>query len=369
MSGRIVNEYAPPTVSPPGATLEEALKERGMSQAELAERTGRPKKTVNEIVKGLAAITPETAIQFERVLGIPASFWNTRQQHYEESIAKAQSERKLLGCVDWQKNFPVMQMVRLGWLPPAHSRIEKLENLLRFFRIGSPDEWEMTLVAPRMGTAFRESRAFQTNRFALSAWIRRGEIEASEMECNRFDREVFESSLREARGMIRSLAEGFDEDLVRLCAKAGVAVVFVPLIKGVHAWGATRWLPGERAMILLSLRGKYEDIFWFSFFHEAAHLLLHGKKNVFVEEDGGERDGAERDADVFARDFLIQPSLWKAFMEANQSFSPNRIKAFASEVEISPAIVVGRLQHEARIERSQLNELRRKMEISAERDS
>lgn len=368
MSARIGNEYAPRTVSPPGTTLEEALKERGMSQAEFAERTGRPKKTINEIVKGLAAITPETAIQFERVLGIPASFWNARQQHYEESIAKAQSEKKLLGYIDWQKNFPVSQMVRIGWLPQVHTGIEKLETLLRFFRIGSPDEWEKTLVAPRMGTAFRESKAFQTNRFALSAWLRRGEIEASEMECDPFDRQDFESSLKHVRGMVRSLTEGFEQDMVRICARAGVAVVFAPLIKGVHAWGATRWLPGERAMILLSLRGKYEDIFWFSFFHEAAHLLLHGKKNVFVEENGGERDGAELEADAFARDLLIQPSMWKTFAEASPSFSEGSVKSFALAARVSPAIVVGRLQHEGRIERSHLNELRRKIDFSTQRD-
>jgi HTH-type transcriptional regulator/antitoxin HigA len=368
MSARIENEYAPRTVSPPGATLEEALKERGMSQAEFAERTGRPKKTINEIVRGQAAITPETAIQFERVLGIPASFWNARQQHFDESIARAQAERKLLGHVDWQKGFPVSQMVGLGWIPRTHSPVEKLEALLRFFRIGSPDEWEGTLSAPRMGTAFRESKAFQTNRFALSAWLRRGEIEASEMECDPFDRQVFEGSLKHARGLVRSLAEGFDNDVVRLCAKAGVAVVFVPLIKGVHAWGATRWLPGERAMILLSLRGKFEDVFWFSFFHEAAHLLLHGKKNVFVEENRGERDGAELEADAFAKDFLIQPSIWKTFVEIHPSFSPSNVKAFALAAGVSPAIVVGRLQHEQRIERSHMNELRRKMDFPAQRD-
>jgi HTH-type transcriptional regulator/antitoxin HigA len=368
MSARIENEYAPRTVSPPGATLEEALNERGMSQAEFAERTGRPKKTINEIVRGLAAITPETAIQFERVLGIPASFWNARQQHYEESIARIEAEKKLLCHVDWQKKFPVSQMARLGWIPRKHSQVEKLETLLHFFRIGSPDEWEGTLVAPRMGTAFRESRAFQTNRFALSAWLRRGEIEASVMECDPFNRQAFEESLKQARSLSRSLAERFDNDLVRLCAKAGVAVVFVPLIEGVHAWGATRWLPGERAMILLSLRGKYEDIFWFSFFHEAAHLLLHGKRNVFVEEDGTERDGAEREADAFARDFLIQPSIWRTFVEMHQSFSPAKVREFASAAGVSPAIIVGRLQHEERIERSRLNGLRRKMEFSTQKE-
>jgi HTH-type transcriptional regulator/antitoxin HigA len=369
MNARIENEYVPTTVSPPGVTLEEALKERDMSQAEFAERTGRPKKTINEIVRGQSAITPETAIQFERVLGIPASFWNSRQQHFDESIAWMQAERNLLKHVGWQKNFPVSHMVRHGWIPRTHAPVEKLEALLRFFRIGSPDEWEGTLTALRMGTAFRKSRAFQTNRFALSAWLRRGEIEASEMDCEPFDRNVFEGSLKLARGLTRSLAERFDDELVRLCARAGVALVFVPLIKGVHAWGATRWLPGKRAMILLSLRGKFEDLFWFSFFHEAAHILLHGKGDVFVEEIGGRGDGAEREADLFARDFLIHPSLWNTFMESNRSFSESVVLAFASVAGVSPGIVAGRLQHEGLIERSKMNDLRRKIVFETQKDA
>ena len=368
MSGRIDNEYAPRTVSPPGATLEEALKERGMSQAELSERTGRPKKTINEIVRGSAAITPETAIQLERVLGIPASFWNARQRYFEESIARQEAEEKLLCHVDWQNKFPVSQMARLGWIPRKHTRVEKLETLLHFFRIGSPDEWEGTLLAPRMGTAFRDSRAFQTDRFALSAWIRRGEIVASQMACEPFDRKTFEECLKKARTFVVSPLEGLDDALIRLCAKAGVAVVFVPLIKGVHAWGATRWLPGERAMVLLSLRGKYEDIFWFSFFHEAAHLLMHGKKSVFVEEDGRGRDGAEQEADEFARNLLIPSSVWTAFVEGRRSFSLHDVREAASAAGLSPAIVVGRLQHEERIQRSSMNALRRRIEFAVQRE-
>lgn len=58
-----------------------------MSQAELAEQTGIPKKTINEIINGKAAITPETALQFERVLGTPASFWNNRERRYQEAQA------------------------------------------------------------------------------------------------------------------------------------------------------------------------------------------------------------------------------------------------------------------------------------------
>ncbi len=72
MSNPIQNQYTPDVVSPPGETLLEILEDRGMSQAELAERTGRPKKTINEIIKGKAALTPETAIQL-------SAFWARRQ--------------------------------------------------------------------------------------------------------------------------------------------------------------------------------------------------------------------------------------------------------------------------------------------------
>ncbi len=91
-------QYIPDFVSPPGETLLEVLETRGMSQAELAERTGRPKKTINEIIKGKTAITPETALQFEFVLGVPARFWNQREQNYREFLAR---QRENLKQRDW----------------------------------------------------------------------------------------------------------------------------------------------------------------------------------------------------------------------------------------------------------------------------
>src|ERR1700691_2806056 len=95
MNDVLKNQYLPESVSPPGETLLEVLTTRGMSQAELADRTGRPTKTINEIVKGKAAITPETAIQFELVLGVPASFWNNREQHYRETLARKREAESL----------------------------------------------------------------------------------------------------------------------------------------------------------------------------------------------------------------------------------------------------------------------------------
>ena len=67
---------------PPGEYLEEVLEELGLNQAEVARRMGRPPQAVNEIIKGEKAITPETSIQLEKVLGVPAYIWVGLEAEY-----------------------------------------------------------------------------------------------------------------------------------------------------------------------------------------------------------------------------------------------------------------------------------------------
>jgi HTH-type transcriptional regulator/antitoxin HigA len=82
------NEFIPDYAVRPGLTLLETIDALGMSQAELAERTGRQKKTINEITKGKATITPETALQFERVLCVPTSFWNNLERNCQAAMIR-----------------------------------------------------------------------------------------------------------------------------------------------------------------------------------------------------------------------------------------------------------------------------------------
>jgi len=129
------SSFQPNYAIPPGETLRETLEFIGMTQAELAERTGRPKKTINEIISGKAAITAETALQFERVLGIPASFWNNLERNYQETIARLREDEKLRSQVEWFKNFPITAMTKAGWLPKENSSIKKLKAVLNFFGV------------------------------------------------------------------------------------------------------------------------------------------------------------------------------------------------------------------------------------------
>lgn len=360
MGNKIVNEYRPYAVSHPGETLLDLIEEKNMSQAELSERTGRPKKTINEIVKGKSSITPETALQLERVLGVPASFWNNRQKRYDEYAAREAEKRNFSKKERWMDSFPVKEMITRGWIRESTDKIEQLNEILKFFGVNSPDEWSLLWVKPSV--VYRKSKAFITKPEAASVWLRRGELMAEGIDCEDYNKNVFKNALTAITRFTVEKPDFFEKRMIQLCAEAGVALVFVPPLRGVPVYGITRWLNPNKALIQLSLRGKYEDIFWFTFFHEAAHILLHGKRDVFIEAEN-HKDEKELQADSFARDFLIPQEQWKRFLRKNAGISKKTVAEFAAELKISSAIVIGRLQHENIIPHSHLNELRRKFDF------
>lgn len=350
------NQYAPDSVSPPGETLLEVLESRRMSQAELADRTGRPTKTINEIIKGKAAITPETALQFELVLGIPATFWNSRERNYREFLAKAKEIERLGAQTDWLDSIPHRAMVAAGWLPASPDKSERLLNVLMFFGVASPSSWSE--VWKNQHVAFRQSSRFEIDPGAVAAWLRKGELEAQLIHREDYDSSRFREALLTIRSLTRELPENFAQIVVNECSRAGVCVVFVPELPRTRVWGATRWLSGTCALIQLSLRYRSDDHLWFTFFHEAGHVLLHGKRGFFIDRDEQMTDEKESEADAFARDWLIPMDSYRTFKRRG-AISCAAISRFAYELGIAAGIVVGRLHHDGLLPRTQCNELKK----------
>ena len=354
----IKNQYNPDFVSPPGETLLETLEFIGMSQAEFAERTGRPKKTINEIIRGKAAITPETALQFEKVLGVSAGFWINREQNYQEWLARDQERSSFEKFLTWIDQFPVKEMINLGWIKQQEESLSQLNELLRFFGIASPHQWNA--VTNDLSLAFRRSPAYKAEPVIISAWLRKGEVEAQSIDCEPFDADKFKKTLDEIRPLTNESPDVFVTRTVELCAKAGVAVVFVHELRKLRTNGATRWLNPNKALIQLSLLYKTDDHLWFTFFHEAGHILLHGKRDIFLEEDNQTND-KEDEANRFAADWLIPSSAYKEFHPKGSHFSKAEISEFAKSIGIAPGIVVGRLQHDGRIPMQNCNDLKQKL--------
>ena len=90
---RLAPGLAPAQPVPPGATLRRELAARGMSQRKLARAMGRPVQAVNSIVLGRKALTPRTALELERVLGIPAHVWTRLEADYRLALERLRMDR------------------------------------------------------------------------------------------------------------------------------------------------------------------------------------------------------------------------------------------------------------------------------------
>ncbi|MBI4590534.1 MAG: HigA family addiction module antidote protein [Candidatus Rokubacteria bacterium] len=341
---------------PPGELLAETLDAMNLSQAELARRMGRPVQAINEIVRGSKEITPETAIQLERVLGVPAHVWLGLEAEYRHTKARLDDRKRLAAEADLPAAKLYRPLVRLGWLPKTRDKIEQIARLLDFFGVGS-----LRNIPEAEAAAYRLSRTKTAQPEALAAWLRKGELEAEKIATAPFNEDRLRNFLPELRQLTMKAPRIFESHVKKALSDCGVALVLLPHLPKTHAHGATRWSSPEKALVQLSLRGKWADIFWFSLFHELGHVLLHGRKQVYIEWSDGDQDEPEVQADRFARDQLIAPDVYQAFLD-KRGFSATAVAAFARNQGIHPGIVVGRLQHEGHVPYSQLNHLRTRFE-------
>jgi addiction module HigA family antidote len=351
-------EFAPDWVAIPGESINDLLQERGWTQADLATRTGFTTKHVNLLLKGKAPISEETALRLERVLGSTARFWLNLEAQYREHVARQESVRALAQHIVWLKELPLSEMVKFGWVRKAGDKAQQVFECLRYFGVADVDAWREQYERPV--AAYRASEKLTRTPAAVSAWLRYGERTAEDMRLGEFDRDEFESTLKKIRALtVERDPKVFIPRLTEECSRVGVAVVFAPAPKGCPVSGATKWLGTSKALIMLSLRGKTDDKLWFSFFHEAGHLMKHGKRMTFLDILGedGLNPNEEREADAYARDVLIPPSDFKA-LSAHTMFSERTIREFAERIGVSAGIVLGRLQFEGRIGWQQFNHLK-----------
>ncbi|TDQ35309.1 HigA family addiction module antitoxin [Aureibacillus halotolerans] len=348
-------------IIPPGETLLETIEELDITQVELAKRTGRPVKTINEIIKGKTKITPDTALQFERVLGVPASLWNNLEKDYRELLAKEEDKKNLKNSVDFLDEFPIKEMIRNGWIKHKENDFNQVEELFEFFGVASVTSWE-SFWEPQV--SFRKSTALKADKYAVIAYLRKAEIEAHKIDCSPYKSGDFRKIIEQIRGLTKEKnPDIFIPKIVESCASAGVAVVFLPELKGTRLSGATKWLNKDKAMIVLSARHKTNDHLWFTFFHEAGHVLLHNKKSTFVEGNANyEDDENEQEANKFSADILIPEDKYDKFTNSNTTLSAEKVTKFADQIGIHPGIVVGRLQRDKILPYSHLNKLKERYE-------
>jgi HTH-type transcriptional regulator/antitoxin HigA len=357
MDKRIGNDYQPDYTVSPGEVLSEELDALGMSQQELASRTGLTPKHIVSIAKARSPITPETAIKFERALGLAAEFWLNLESRYQEVLARLKDEESLEHDLPWLDSFPVAEMVRLGWIKKHKNSKGMLIEILRFFGVAGASQWNdvWTPLKDVKRSKFRGSNDYG----AISAWLRRGEIVAAGMECSHFNRHVFRNSITKIRSATASGPNVFLSAMRELSAVSGVAVVFLPELPKAKINGAAYWLRSNKALICLSFRHETDDKIWMAFLQEAGHLLLHGKKRLSLDDDlECWSDNKTTDAKNFAEQEAIPGREFVAFVSVGD-FTKQAICTFAKEISIAPGVVVNQLQTRGLISRAKLNDLKK----------
>ncbi len=355
MDNKAEREYAPDYAVTPGEMLGYEMENRGMTQQELTRRTGASSKHINELLKAKAPISPAMAVKLERALGMPAQYWLNLEANYQVVVAKLAEEQQLEKDLDWLEKIPYNAMVKQDWLDKVKDKKARLIEVLRFFGIANVAQWDE--MWPKVRIAYRQTQAHEVLPEAVSAWLRQGEIEANKIDASSFDKQVFKDALASIRDLTLKAPPVFIPALVERCAAAGVAVVFVPMLPKTGISGATRWINKDKAIIQLSLRYKSDDHLWFTFFHEAGHILLHGKKTLFLESTNGLNSEQEDKANSFASEALIPVKKLNTFLAENEVTRENIIM-FAEEIGLAPGIVVGQLQHKEELPHHSCNDLK-----------
>jgi HTH-type transcriptional regulator / antitoxin HigA len=341
----LTNQYSPDIVFHPATTLNEKLEEMGMSRKEFALRTGKPEKTIIAVLKEESSLTPEMAILFENVTQIPAQFWINKQARYNEYIARKKHEEAIAQASEWAKQFPYSEMAKHKWVVATRNAKKKTINLLNYFGVASHRAWEKLYVETELKVAAYTSLKQSHQPHAISAWLRQGELQAKQINAPVFDVKKLKSNIPAMRQLMVKQPVDFFKQLQILCLNAGVVLLFTPKLPKVPLSGSTRWL-NNTPLIQLTARYKKNDSFWFTFFHELGHIILHGKKYISLKniDFAAAAPEKEEEAHQFAVELTFTNGQEKKLLE-NKTLTEQDIIDYAVKFNTHPAMIIGRLQH------------------------
>lgn len=343
-------------VYPPGETISDVLADKSMSISDFASMLGNSLAFVQSLISGQERITEPLAHKLSNILGSTSSFWLKRERRYVEFLELLNAP---ISDIDkeWLSEMPVSSMQGFGWIPKSRSAAQNLISCLNFFGVPNAISWrEQYKSAPELAR-FRTSQSFNPQLGAVAAWIKHCEMEADFIDCAAWDRDGFIASLPELKALtLESDPNIFIPEIQRICSRNGVAVVIARTPSGCQASGATKFVSDEKALLMLSFRYLSDDHFWFTFFHEAGHLILHGKKALFIEVGDACDDDQEREANRFSQELLIPTERLCELPRIKDNI--RLILKFARNIGVSPGIVVGQLQHQGLLKPYHMNKLK-----------
>jgi len=329
----------------PGETLEEILEDRDMSQRELSIRTGVTEKHISTVIHGQKGISAAFAKKLEYALGIEASFWMNLQSNYEREFLEFEELNNISEQeVDLLKNLRevVECWTSFGWLNEGANPATLILDIRKLFGMSN------LLDAPKMSyvAAYRVQSNTTIDPYVLFAWQRMCELLVKKAPVvEPLDVEKLRAKVPEIKQVMFMRANQIQKKLSEIFADCGISFRIVPNFKGAPVRGFIKKTDDGSLLLCMTLRQKFADIFWFTLFHEIAHILNGDTKNVFLDFDSISSE-SERKADELAGSLLINRKDYNDFISNGKYRTLRGIEVFAESQNVKSYVVLGRLMKE-----------------------
>lgn len=336
----------------PGESIEELLNSNGMTQRELAARIGFSTKHINEVIQGKRDISPLLASKLANVFQPSAQFWNNLQSIYNAEKQRIEDEEGITEEEkDIAKRLPYNKLVSWNYLEECNSIVDRVIKLRKFMGLSdirnAPAFMKnISIASANSSLAFRKSESLKIDDYVMTIWLK-----MCTLSFNQNMPEFDKSKLRESLPLIKSQISGSDintsvNTIKEILSNCGVSFSIIHNLAGAPVQGFIKF-QNNKAVLCLTLRQKFDDILWFTLFHEIGHLLLARQcKETIVDfsSDSGLALSNEDEADKFAQDILIDKKRFEVF-SARRFISEAEVIEFAKEEKVPPSVVVGRLGH------------------------
>lgn len=342
----------------PGSYIFDIIEDLNMTQKEFAQRLGTSEKNLSEIVRGEANLSADIAYKLEKLTGVEYDTWMNLQHKYEKKILEIEEQRnkdelRICDLIDFS------YFKKSGFVEnrsfTAKEKITELRRILNFSNLSMLTAFNSSVSYRNSGKSFEEKNVINSNIML--------EI-ASNQAKNQCDKKLNKALLRkyipEIRSMTLQTQEDFFPRLEEILLECGISLVSLPALKNASLNGATKKFKNGSVLLLITDRNKGGDIFWFSLFHEIAHILssdFHTSldREVYLQK--------EKAADEYAGDVLIPRDEFEEFSREN-NFRESNIISFARTIGIHPAIVAGRLENDKRVAYGTLKRLKDNYQVS-----
>ena len=329
----------------PGETIADVLEDRGITQAELSSRTGVSSAYVSNVIAGKKGISANFAMGLEYALGVPKSFWLNLQANYESELLEMNEEQTI---TDEERSTRedlkdiVKYLRQREMMPLREKKDDSILSLRKVLQISNIANLKEMIPAG----AFRIAANTTVNPNVLGAWIRLCQLIGDDKTVlSKFDKKYTNDLIKEIKNIMCQKDVSIQGSLRDVMVKYGIDFSVVRNFRGAPVQGYISQKSDGIYQMVLTIRGAFADIFWFSLFHEIGHIVNGDIGKNFKFLDDGSDYEKERAADLFASNMLLSPESYKMFVQ-KRDFSIEAISKYAKSQNVMPYIVIGRLQKE-----------------------